>query len=157
MHRTADWFLRAPCLFASLALCLPLSACLLPHRASVREKEAYNLMLSRYSADLPVGTKRADVEDYLRQKDVEFGQLWPVDVPPPAGEKHAFADLVQVGHNHNGWPFCDGVSVYIALVFVGTRPDGALGRDPVLSALPSHAPTDALKEITLFSKADNCL
>ena len=159
MRRTADWFLRAACLFASIALCALLSDCLFPHRAGVGKKEeAYNVILSGYSADLRVGTKRAEVEDYLRQKHVEFGQLWPVDVPTPVGEKHAFADLVRVGHNHNGWPFCDGVSIYIAFVFVGASPGGALvSRDPLLNALPSRDPADALKEIKLFSKADNCL
>jgi hypothetical protein len=159
MRRTADWSLRAPSFFVSLALCAMLSGCLLPHRAGVGKKEtAYNVMLSEYSADLPVGAKRAEVEEYLRRKHVEFGQLWPVDVPTPVGERHTLADLVRVGHNHQGWPFCDGVSIYIAFVFVGASPDSALvNRDPLLKALPSSAPADALKEIKLFSKADNCL
>jgi hypothetical protein len=57
----------------------------------------------------------------------------------------AFADLVQVGRNHDGWPFCDGATINVAFVFAGAG----------ITTPP--APTDVLKTIELFTKEENCL
>jgi hypothetical protein len=152
MRNAVAWLLRASSLTAIVVLCAMTSGCLLSHRGGAGKREVgYNAILSQYSANLPSGIKRAEVENYLQRKHVQFGQSWPVDVPVPVEEKHAFADLVRVGHNHSGWPFCSGESVYIAFVFVGLRADG-IRTGPI-----SRDPEDVLKEIKLFSRPENCL
>ena len=86
----------------------------------------------------PTRATRAEVEDYLRQQKTPFRQLCCVD-----HETSAFADLVQIGRNHDGWPFCSGATINVAFVFVGTRSSrSAIG---IL-----HDPTDVLKTIRAF-------
>src|SRR5260370_36476145 len=59
--------------------------------AMEKREAAYQTKLQSYSDVLKPGMTRKNVEDYLREKGVAFGQLCCID------EKSAFADLVYIG------------------------------------------------------------
>lgn len=98
-------------------------------------------LVSKYSSSLKPGAKRTDVEDYLRANKIPFRYLCCV-----GEERTAFADLVQIGRNHDGWPFCSGWTVNIAFVFSGTG-----------TGLRHPDPTDVLETIELVEQPDGCL
>jgi len=98
-------------------------------------------LVSKYTSAFRPGAKRAEVKEYLRVNKTPFRLLCCVDQ-----ETTAFADLVQIGRNHDGWPFCSGWTVNIVFVFSGTGP-----------SLPHPDPTDVLKTIELAELPDACL
>jgi hypothetical protein len=101
--------------------------------------QASQALVSKYSSVFQPGAKRTDVEDYLQANKSPFLHFCCVN-----NETTAFADLVQIGRNHDGWPFCSRATVNIAFVFSGTG-TGLL-----------H-PTDVLKAIELVEEPDGCL
>jgi hypothetical protein len=124
-------------------MCAATCACLFRTQASISKRDqGYQTALSNYSAAFQPGAKRATVEDYFRTNKTGFRQLCCVP-----GETSAFADLVQIGRNHDGWPFCSGATINVAFVFVSARPH----------PFPRLDPEDTLKTIELFTKAENCL
>jgi hypothetical protein len=125
---------------AGIAACAATSGCLLPHAGISKRDQAYQAAISDYSAVFQPGARRAEVEDYLRMKKISFRRLCCVDK-----ETTAFADLVQIGRNHDGWPFCSGTTINVAFVFAGT------------GLLHPPDPADVLKTIKLFTQAENCL
>jgi hypothetical protein len=108
------WF-RVVAFIAWGGMCAGSCGCLLPHAGLTMRDQASQALVSKYSSAFQPGTKRTDVEDYLRANKTPFRQLCCVD-----GETTAFADLVQIGRNHAGWPFCSAWTVNIAFVFAGT-------------------------------------
>lgn len=78
---------------------------------------------------------------YLQTKKSAFSQVYRIDL-----ERTAFADFVQIGRNHNSWPFCSGTTINVAFIFAGTD------KFP----LGPH-PYDTLKTIKLFAQAEDCL
>lgn len=125
---------------AAMAMCGATSGCLLPQAGLIKREQAYRTALSMYSAVFQPGAKRTDVEVYLQAHKVPFRQLCCVD-----HETGVFADLVQIGRNHAGWPWCSGWTVNIAFVF--SRPTSS-------KSIISNAPTDVLKEVILDEVPD---
>ncbi len=103
--------------------------------------QASQALVAKYSSVFQPGAKRTDIEDYLRANKTPFRYLCCVNK-----ETSAFADLVQIGRNHDGWPFCSGWTVNVAFVFSGTG-TGLLHPDL----------TDVLKTIELVEEPDGCL
>jgi hypothetical protein len=134
------WF-RVVAFIAWSGMCAATCGCLLPHSGLRARDQASQDLVSRYSAALQPGAKRTDVESYLRADKTPFRQLCCVD-----NETTAFTDLVQIGRNHDGWPFCSGWTVNVAFVFSG-RGTGILHADP----------TDILKTIEVVEEPDACL
>jgi hypothetical protein len=136
----SSWF-RLATFVAWTGMCAASCGCLLPHAGLRMSDQSSQALVSRYSSVFQPGAKRADVEDYFRANKTPFRQLCCVDK-----ETTAFADLVQIGRNHDGWPFCSGWTVNIAFVFSGIG-KGLLHPDP----------TDVLKTIELAEVPDGCL
>ena len=140
-HRHMDNWFRVATLITWFGICAVTCGCLLPHAGLRIRDQASQTLVSRYSSVFQAGAKRADIEDYLRANKTLFRQLCCV-----GNETTAFADLVQIGRNHDGWPFCSGWTVNIAFVFSGMG-TGVLHPDP----------TDVLKNIDLLEQPDGCL
>jgi hypothetical protein len=77
----------------------------------------YRRELNALSGALKPGTKRSEVESYLRSRNIEFSQMCC------SGEKlKAMDDLVQVGHEKAGL-ICIERHVYVAFQFAAVEPN----------------------------------
>jgi hypothetical protein len=73
-----------------------------------QKREAlYKLAMSAYSKDLPLGTTRKNVEDYLGAKAIHFER---------SSTGSSTADLVKIGQEPTPW-FCSEFNVYVAFEF----------------------------------------
>lgn len=84
-------------------------------RYRLKKREAsYQLALNSYAETLRPGTTRKGVEDYLRARKIEFGQMCCID--HKNSPKHSWDDLVKIGEEGAPW-FCTRHSVYIGFEF----------------------------------------
>src|SRR6266849_9296601 len=105
-----------------------------------KRQAAYQSKLQSYAEALKPGMTRKNLEDYLREKGVAFGQLCCIDEPS------AYADLVKIGKERHPW-YCEEHNVYIAFQFAAVEPRNGW------EAIDS----DILKRITIFHKLEGCL
>jgi hypothetical protein len=87
----------------------------LKKQARKRREATYQSDLRSYSQALIPGTKRKEVEDYLRAKKADFSQMCCVETSDSA-KRHTWDDLVKIGEEDHPW-FCSEHFVYVALRF----------------------------------------
>jgi hypothetical protein len=120
------------------------------NRARKKRELLYQAALTSYSAALKPGMTRKDVEDYLRAKQIGFGQSCCVDFKAfsnPAHDDWVYDDLVRVGHEDAPW-YCSEHNVYVAFQF------NSYGKHGTTADANS---TDMLKAISLFHALERCL
>jgi len=109
------------------------------YQSAVREA-AYQSALRSYSDDLKPGTRRKDVENYLRAKGVPVIQMGG-----RSGRSDLTrSDLTKIGREDAPW-YCSEYNVYVMFKFDATDPTGIL------------SDSDHLKEVTIFRWLEGCL
>ena len=112
---------------------------------------AYQSALQAYSQNLQPGLTRREVENYLRVRDISFGQMCCVD------ERSAFADLVKVGQEDAPW-YCSEYYVYVAFEFVAAESHPRWGTFLWDSRARANLDdSDVLKKVRIFRKLGGCL
>jgi hypothetical protein len=103
-------------------------------QAQVKRETTYQTALRSYTQILKPGTKRKEVEDYLRANKTEFLRI-------------SLDDLTKIGEEEPPW-YCGTSSVHVKFRFtsVGQREPG-LGADD----------EDTLDEIAIYHWLDRCL
>ena len=112
-------------------------------RMQHKREVAYQTALKSYSAIFRPGAVRKEVETQLRNKGLNFQQIWgPID-----GQTASVPlDLVQIGREPAPW-YCSEQDVYIAFDFATTGPRESLAfRD-----------SDVLKTVTVYKWLQGCL
>jgi hypothetical protein len=87
----------------------------LKKQAQKRREATYQSELRSYSQALKPGTKRKEVEDYLRAKNADFSQMCCVETSDSA-KRHTSDDLAKIGVEEHPW-FCSEHFVYVAFRF----------------------------------------
>ena len=120
----------------------------LKKQAQKRREATYQSELRSYSLVLPMGTKRSEVENYLRAKNAAFSQFCCVDESSFA-RRHTWDDLVKIGEEDHPW-FCSEHFVYVAFQFVDhvQVEEGYSFKDD---------DSDALKDISIYHQVSGCL
>jgi len=116
----------------------------LERRARQKREIGYESALRSYSERLRPGMTRKEVEDYLRERNVQFGQMCCVD-----GQlsKDVWADLTKIGQEEAPW-FCSEHNVYVAFQFTGRKRTGVV---------TTAEPSDTLKTVSIFHRLEGCL
>ena len=83
-------------------------------QAKRKREAAYQSALVSYTQVLKPGMTRKEVEDYLRARNVAFGQLCCVGIQ--AHPKHSLDDITKVGQEDAPW-FCNKHDVFVAFQF----------------------------------------
>lgn len=105
-------------------------------RAAAQRQRAYESILRSYSVGLTNGMTREQVEDYLRKRGVEFGEICCL------AQSDSYAEITKIGYERGPW-YCDGYEVYIGFEFRGPP--------------ASQEALDALKRVSIVSLPDDCL
>jgi hypothetical protein len=117
---------------------------MLEKRAKRKREIAYQSALRSYSERLGPGITRKEVEDYLRARNVEFGQMCCVDGQLSNG---VWDDLAKIGQEGAPW-YCSEHNVYVAFQFTGPKRNrGVWTADP----------SDTLKAVNIFHRLEGCL
>ena len=114
------------------------------HRFEEQEKQVgashrqviYQSILGSYNASLKDGMTRAQVEDDLRMRGVQFSDICCLD------QGASRAEITKIGFETGPW-YCTGYDVYVAFHFTGS--------------LASEDPSDTLKRISIESLPVDCL
>jgi hypothetical protein len=96
----------------------------------------YRSILRSYSASLNNGMTRAQVEDNLRMRGVQFSDVSAFQ------QGESAADITKIGFETGPW-YCTGYDVYIAFHCTGV--------------LDSQSPADTLRKISIESLPVDCL
>jgi hypothetical protein len=96
----------------------------------------YQSILQSYSASFSNGMTRAQVQDSLRARGVQFGGICCLE------QGASDAKITKIGFETGPW-YCTGFDVYVAFHFSGP--------------LASQDPTDVLKKISIESLPLDCL
>ena len=102
----------------------------------------YDKILREYSSLLKPGMSRAEVERYLKGRNLAYVQRCCIRAP-----RQVWADLVKIGTEKAPW-FCNNSNVYVAMEFSNTEPHDA----PV-----GGWDTDRLESVTLYPQLEQCL
>ena len=106
-------------------------------QVGVSHREAiYQSILQSYSASFSSGMTRAQVEDSLRARGVQFGEICCLE------QGASDAETTKIGFETGPW-YCTGYDVYVAFHFSGP--------------LASQNSTDVLKKISIESLPADCL
>lgn len=108
----------------------------------------YHSELQSYSRALKPGTKRKEVEDYLRAKSADFSQMCCVEASESA-KRHTWDDLVKIGEQEHPW-FCSEHFVYVAFRFADhvQIENGYSIKDD---------DSDTLKTVSIYHQLGGCL
>jgi len=87
----------------------------LKKQAQKRREATYQSELRSYTQALKPGTKRKEVEAYLRSKNPDFSQMCCVE-PSDSAKRHTSDDLVKIAEEEHPW-FCSEHFVYVAFRF----------------------------------------
>src|SRR5882762_4215796 len=82
----------------------------LKKQAQKGREATYQSELRSYSQALKPVTKRKEVEDYLRSKNLDFSPMCCVE-PSDSAKRHTWDDLVKIGEEEHPW-FCSEHFVY---------------------------------------------
>lgn len=120
------------------------------HGLKVQQKRkreaAYQSALLSYTQVLKPGLTRKEVEDYLRARHVDFGQICCVVGIQPH-PKHSLDDITKVGEEGAPW-FCSEHYVFVAFQFEDYGEyKSILGADD----------RDILKSVTIYHQFGGCL
>ncbi len=115
-------------------------------RAQEKRDQAYQRTLHAYSDTLRPGLSRAEVEDYLQSKKIQFRQMCCAD--RKTSSKNVYDDLVKIGQEDAPW-FCNENNVYVAFQFSGQRAN--------VNWPPSAMANDRLTEVTIFRWFEGCM
>jgi hypothetical protein len=96
----------------------------------------YQSILQSYSASFSNGMTRAQVQDSLRTRGVQFDEICCLI------QGASYAEITKIGFETGPW-YCTGYDVYVAFHFSGP--------------LASQNPTDILKKISIESLPVDCL
>jgi hypothetical protein len=120
----------------------------LKKQAQKRREATYQSELRSYSQALKPGTKRKEVEDYLRSKNPDFSQMCCVE-PSDSAKRHTWDDLVKIGEEEHPW-FCSEHFVYVAFRFADhvQIENGYSFKDD---------DSDTLKTLSIFHQFGGCL
>jgi hypothetical protein len=116
----------------------------LEKRAKQKREIAYQSVLRSYSDRLGSGMTRKEVEDYLRARNVEFGQMCCVDGQLSKG---VWDDLTKIGQEGAPW-YCSEHNIYVAFQFAGPKRNGVEW---------TADPSDTLKAVSIFHRLEGCL
>ena len=111
-----------------------------------RKREAvYQATVLSYTSVLRPGMTRKEVEDYLRARNLEFGQM--CCVVPNDLQKHSWDDITKIGQEDPPW-YCRDQTVFVAFQFVdGGQYKSTWGADD----------RDTLKAVLLYHQFGPCL
>jgi hypothetical protein len=91
---------RSALLLLVIAFCAVLIRSIWKYRAAQQREIAYQSALATYAKRFGPGDNRKTVEDYLKGKRIEFGQMCCVE----RRESHtAYADLIRMGQEDAPW------------------------------------------------------
>jgi hypothetical protein len=114
-------------------------------REAAKREAAYQSALLSYTRVLKPGIRRKEVEDYLRARNVEFGQMCCVGKQVP--QKRSLDDIAKVGQENAPW-FCSEHNVFVAFQFEDHgQYKSILGADD----------KDILKAVTIYHQLGGCL
>lgn len=137
-------------LLISLLVAVGLLALGIRHGLKAQQKRkreaAYQSALLSYMQVLKPGMTRKEVEDYLRERNVDFGQnCCVVGIQPHP--KHSLDDITKVGEESAHW-FCSEHYVFVAFQFEDYGEyKSILGADD----------KDILKSVTIYHQFGGCL
>jgi hypothetical protein len=124
------------------------------HAKSVAKNKreiGYQSALQRYSREVKLGSRRAEVENYLRSRNTAFGWMYTAY----GGRKESqYADLVKIGEEVPPW-FRSESYVYVAFEFSPSGMFGPLFDKPRFSI--EQTASDVLERIELFQPDSGCL
>jgi hypothetical protein len=137
-------------LLISLLVAVGLLALGIRHGLKVQQKRkreaAYQSALLSYMQVLKPGMTRKEVEDYLRARNVDFGQnCCVVGIQPHP--KHSLDDITKVGEESAPW-FCSEHYVFVAFQF------GDYGE---YKSILGADDKDILKSVTIYHQFGGCL
>jgi hypothetical protein len=134
---------RSALLLLALVFCAVLIRSIWKCRAAQQREIAYQSALATYAKRFGSGENRKTVEDYLKEKRIEFGQMCCVE----RRESHtAYADLIRIGQEDAPW-YCSENYVFIAIEFDAAEPN----------QLVLAQPSDSLKNVSIFRQLGGCL
>ena len=111
-----------------------------------RKREAgYQSTLNSYSQALKPGMTRKEVENYLREKNLEFRQMCCVDFRE--GQKVPWDDLVKIGEEDAPW-YCSSNNVYVVFQFT---------KDLQFKGMWRADDLDHLEAVTIYRSLETCL
>jgi hypothetical protein len=111
-----------------------------------KREAAYQSALLSYTQVLKPGMTRKEVEDYLRAKNIDFGQMCCVVGIQPH-PKHSLDDITKVGQEDVPW-FCSEHYIFVAFQFEDHgQYKSILGADD----------KDTLKSVTIYHELGGCL
>jgi hypothetical protein len=137
---------------ASILVVVTLSAGVLAVRYERRKTEekkreaSYQSTLTTYTQALKPGITRKEVEDYLRKKNLSWGQICCVD-STETSSRHSMDYLVLIGREDPPW-FCSENNVYVAFEFDDRGVHGPHW---------DNNDADELKTIKVWHHLDGCL
>jgi hypothetical protein len=105
-----------------------------------RRDATYRQALTRFQRDLRLGMTRADVETYLKSRQVVYSRSYE-------GGSGAWSFIKKIGEEPSASIVCASWSVFITFDFLSSE-NKRLGADPL--------PTDTLKRIRI-EKVGDCL
>jgi len=106
--------------------------------AGKKRQAQYESQLAAYRAAVKIGTTRADLENYLQSRSLQFRHICCALVTPGSG----WEDLVKIASGDPPW-YCNYSNIYIAFEFPRTA-DNPLG-------------SDRLQNIELFPYLEECM
>jgi hypothetical protein len=125
--------------FVLVALSVTGTGCAARRRA--HREAAYQADLRSYSEALKPGMTRKSVEDYLRERNINFRYpssfFYQTDI---VREPTADTDVVKIGNEPPPHFFCSDTGIYIGLVFAATDKRSSLTADD----------SDVLNQVILF-------
>jgi len=108
-------------------------------RAEQRRQDAYQATVASYRSSLAPGMSRKQVEEFLHMREEEFTRF------PAYREDSAYADLVKIGEEKDGW-YCGPGSVNVAIRF-----ETATNRRVL------EDPSDTVTGVALFKLFQDCM
>ena len=113
------------------------------HVRGEERRALYEAILRSYQEVLKPGMNRAEVENYLREKNISFTQMCCAE----RHSKKSWDDTTKIGQEMAPW-FCKAHNVYIAFQFNDRPNKKDLGWDADES--------DTLSSITIFHRLEGC-
>jgi hypothetical protein len=111
-------------------------------RGAAEREIGYQRTLDSYLHSVRIGSSRKQVEDFLKSRNVSFGQIYAVEAPSTADD-----DIVQVGTEESPFWYCGRFEIFVAFEF-----------DAVETHAPyDHLPSDKLKKIIRWGRLNDCL
>ena len=105
-------------------------------QAASQRQQIYESILQSYRASFRNGMTRAEVQDSLRMRGVQFGEICCL------AQGASYAETTKIGFETGPW-YCTGYEIYVAFHFGGP--------------LASQNPTDILKKVSIESLPNGCV